>query len=115
MGSLKVKKVSPYPIPVTIAGTSATFTGRIGKLTTVGVLVETDKPLGLGQQFNLTFTIPVINKAIQAVGVVIKTYARYGGELGKTKSHTLNEIHFRSLGDEQRIAIHSFLLSIRQV
>jgi hypothetical protein len=114
MTAVKVKKVSPYPIAVALTGPESAQ-GRAMKLTTVGLLVETDRPLPLGGQFTLGFVIPVLNRAVQTVGVVIKTYARYGGEPGKSKSHTLNEIHFKSLGEEDKIAIQSFLSAIHQV
>ena len=109
-----VKKVSPYPITVTLTG-GETMTGRIAKLTSVGVLCETEKPLRPGQQFTMAFTLPVIGRTVQAAGVVIKTYARYVGESGKSKSHSLNELHFRNLGDEDKIAVQKFLTAIRQV
>ncbi len=114
MAAAKIKKVSPYPIAASLAGPE-TLAGKIAKLTSVGILCETEKPLQLGQQFTVVFVLPVIGRSIQAVGIVIKTYARYGGEPGKAKSNTLNEIHFRNLGDEDRIAVHNFLVSIRQV
>ena len=114
MSAQKVRKISPYPIPATLTG-EETMAGKIAKLTNVGVLCETEKPLQPGQQFTLAFTLPVIGRTVQAVGVVIKTYARYGGEPGKSKSHSLNELHFRNLGDEDKIAVHNFLTAIRQV
>jgi hypothetical protein len=114
MAAVKVKKVSPYPIAATLSG-SETLAGRIAKLTSVGILCETEKPLQVGQQFTVVFTLPVVGRTVQAMGVVIKTYARYGGEPGKSKSHSLNEIHFRNLGDEDHKAVHNFLTSIRQV
>lgn len=114
MPAPKIKKVSPYPIAATLTGTD-TVVGKIAKLTNIGILCETEKPLQLGQQFTVAFTLPVIGRTVQAIGVVIKTYARYGGTPGKEKSHTLNEVHFRNLGDEDRIAVHNFLTSIRQV
>ncbi len=114
MAAARVKKVNPYPIPATLTAKDS-VQGRIAKLTTVGFLIETERPLGLGHQFTINFVIPVINKAVQTVGVVIKTYARYGGEPGKSKSHTLNEIHFRNLGEEDRVAVNQFLSTIRQI
>jgi len=114
MSAAKVKKVSPYPITVTLTGKDA-IQGQIAKLTTVGFLVETERALGLGQNLGVKFVIPVINKAVEVVGVVIKTYARYGGEPGKSKSHTLNEIHFRNLKEEDKLAVSKFVGSIRQV
>lgn len=114
MSAATVKKVTPYPIPITVTKGSDTVSGRIAKLTNVGLLAETEKPLSLGQQYSVTFTIPVINRTVQVAVVVIKTYARYGGEPGKTRSHTINELHFRNLSDEYKISIHSFLSSIRQ-
>src|SRR3954471_9327826 len=114
MAATKIKKVSPYPIAATLTGTES-MTGRIAKLTNVGILCETERPLQVGQQFTIAFTLPVVGRTVQAMGVVIKTYARYGGEPGKSKSHSLNEMHFRNLGDEDRIAVHNFLTSIRQV
>src|SRR5687768_10909137 len=102
MTATKVKKVSPYPITASLTGPES-LVGKIAKLTSIGVLCETEKPLVLGQQFTVVFTLPVVGRTIQAMGIVIKTYARYGGEPGKSKSHSLNEIHFRNLGDEDRI------------
>ena len=114
MAAKKIKKVSPYPIPVVLTG-AETVQGRIPKLTNVGFLVETERPLTLGTQLSITFVLPVLNKNIQATGVVIKTYARYGGEPGKEKSSMLNEIHFKTILEEDRVAVTKFLVTIRQV
>src|SRR5690349_21854120 len=91
-----VKKVSAYPILAQITSPTATYSGKIIKLTMVGILVETEAHLGIGQQFNVNFHLPVSNANILAVMVVVKAYSRHSGELGINKNHHMIELHFRS-------------------
>jgi len=114
MTAVKIKKVTAYPITTSLTGPTGTFSGQILKLTSVGLMCETEKTLAPGQQFTLNFTLPAFNKVIQTVVVVVKTYARYGGEPGKSTSHGLNEMHFRSLPEDQRMAIAQFVNTIKQ-
>ena len=114
MTAVKVKKINPYPINTTLTGTAGPMQGKIVKLTQVGFLVETEKGLGLGQQFTLLFELPVMVVPITVVGVVVKVYSRYGGVPGQSKSHSLNEIHFKSLSEELTQRIYQFLVTIKQ-
>jgi hypothetical protein len=115
MTAVKIKKVNPYPIKAALAGAAGTIAGKIVKLTQVGFLVETEKALSPGQQFTIQFELPVMVTPIAAVGVVVKVYSRYGGVPGQSKSHALNEIHFKSLSDDQSQRIYHFLSTIKQI
>ncbi len=114
MAAVNVKKVNPYPISATLTGSSGPIKGNIEKLSKVGFLVETEKGLGLGQQFSVQFELPVMLTPINIIGVVVKVYTQYGGSSGGQKSHSLNEIHFKSLSKEQSQSIYRFLVTIKQ-
>lgn len=110
---VKVKKVSAYPIDADLVGKAESQKGRIVKLTNIGLLIETQKALQLGEHLSIRFVLPVHEKNIDGEVVVIKTYIRHGGEGGQSGSHHLNELHFRAMSDGQKLDVHRFLASIK--
>jgi len=111
--AVKSKKVSAYPIEGQLAKASEVIKGRIVKVTNVGVLIETQKAVALGDQFTVRFSLPVFETKIESAVVVIKTYMRHGGAAGA--SHHLNELHFRDLEQAMKLEIHRFITKIKQV
>jgi hypothetical protein len=111
---VNIKKISPYPISAALNGRYGTTPGRIVKITNVGFLIETLASVSVGDQFTVSFVIPVHEKKIETAVVVIKTYLRHGGELGKSSTEHLNELHFKTLGEDHKLSIQQFLTAIKQ-
>lgn len=105
-----VKKIAPYPIPADVmkAEGQPPLKESIVKLTEIGFIMRVDAHhfYKIGEDYTILFQLPVLSTSIQAHGKVIKTYSN-------PREH-LVEIHFRSLGDRERGAIHNFLVKIGQ-
>jgi hypothetical protein len=102
-------RAQAFPIPVQLSGSHGTHNAKIQRLTSLGCLIEIEKPLGMGHHYTLTFVLPGYHEQITAVGVVVKAYTGLGGEPGKSKSHTLDELHFKPLSDHHRTLIDNFV------
>ncbi len=131
-----VKKVKPYPIPVSIfksenldpQSTPTTppantnnqsqagqpILGRIVKLTTIGFQVEvSSSSFYVGQNHQVEFSLPLSNVSIKSNVKVIKTMDRFKDEKATIKEY-LVEMHFSNLSKPQIQAIKKFEMDINQ-
>ncbi|HEX4923194.1 MAG TPA: PilZ domain-containing protein [Bdellovibrionales bacterium] len=102
-------RTDSFPIQAQVTGAGGALHVKIQRLTAGGCLVETEKALGIGQHYTVSFVLPGYHEAITASGVVVKSYAGLGGAPGKAKSHILDEIHFKPLGEKHKVMIENFI------
>ena len=122
-----IKRVNPYPISAQVMGEGVQFVGSIHKATTRGVFLEIGQQLvSLGQNFEVSFELPVFHVRIRAKAVVMKFVDRIKEptkeelmklqprEKLKPQVQRLAELHFENLPQESRQAIERFCLRINQ-
>lgn len=109
---LKVKKVTPYPIDVTITTTTGPVPGKILHLEVKGFIADIGaKIMKVGDLYQAQFEIPVLKAVIAHTVRVIKTKdLSIEGVVQRTA-----EFHFGPLAEEEKRHIYSFLRAIRQI
>ena len=104
--SVSVKKVKPFPIPLTLKTASGDLQGQVVKLTIQGFIASASSvPLQPGDKLECSFELPVIHEVIATGCVLIKLY-------GHATMGNLIEFHFLSLTTTHRMALASFLKAI---
>jgi hypothetical protein len=110
-----VKRVSAYPINADVEiSTTSKQLGQVIKVSQNGCLIETMRGLPLGTSLTVTFTLPLSDYVVKAIGIVVKVYTRHGGLINGQKAMGLNEIQLKSLKPEDQEAIVSFLNAIKK-
>lgn len=108
---VRVKKVKPYPIEVSIGSAE----GQIAKLIPTGFLAYVKVHLRVGDQCKGRFKVPVQNYWIEYHGLVVKTYDQFGGQLGKVEDNMMMvEVSFSSLSHNGQDLISHFNQMIGQ-
>lgn len=113
-----VKKVSPYPIDLTVTQEGKVLTFKILKLTERGFIADTSGTIlkVASTIHECSFVLPTTELSLTGSLRVIKNYDR--PIMGEDKTRTiqrLTEFHFLKLSDEQRNEIRTFLVRIKQV
>lgn len=121
-----VKKVSPYPIDIVVDEGGKPIKGQIAKLTLRGYLVYLGHEVTrVGNEHDVNFTIPVLQKSIAVRVKTVKTYDQFrppplesgqvsGPDVSTSVAHRLAEQHFLNLSEDQRTLIYQFLKKIGQ-
>ncbi len=117
---VKIKKVSPYPIEVSLKGEEpASINGKILKVTSLGFFADlAGKIFHLNTIYEVSFELPGIKRHILTKCKVIKYIDRSvpaEGSAKATKVERLCEFHFLALSDEHNKRIEDFCRLIRQV
>jgi hypothetical protein len=130
--NVRIKKVSAYPIPITMKSATETLAGKIVKITDVGFLAEFHAPtLKPGEKFECAFELPVLHAAISEPVVLVKLYTQWAAGTqtapspspapaakeaapppnSQASSHVLHlcELHFLSLSITNRAQIVAFV------
>jgi hypothetical protein len=101
----KVVKVKAFPFAAKMTVGANVAEAQILKLTASGFLMEAQMPgLKTGEKFQIAFELPVVQKAISEMCVVVKLYTT-------VESHVI-EGHFHSLPAEEERKIRQFLSRI---
>ena len=119
MTNVRVVKKQPYPFSALIVKTPGAppLRGQILKVTDIGFLIEVGSEhfFKVGDNHSVEFDVPSTHVTVEAPIKVIKTYdmmtVQEAGAIGKV--YTV-EMHFRSLEDDEKNAIHHFLKKIGQ-
>lgn len=124
-----VKKVKAFPFPVQFKSASFSFSGQIGKMTTLGFIAEVSKtdlqPL---EKLECAFTFPLSEVSVAEKVVVVKIHNQWAGSIGGAKSQDstsqasaktpgvlhLVEMHFVELSRAGKTHIDSFLRSLKK-
>ena len=100
------RRMERFPIKVELSYTSAhnVFTGQIENVSSGGLFVATEQPGPIGEQYEVSFTVPGINKSCQAVCQVRWTREAVEGRVAAGMG-----LKFVSLDAAARAAIELFL------
>ncbi len=109
-----LKKVSAYPMNADVEVGTAKQLGQVIKVSQTACLVETVRGIPPGTSLSVTFTLPISEHTVKAIGVVVKVYTRHGGLINGQKSMGLNEVQLKSLTPEDQAAIVEFLNAIKK-
>lgn len=108
-----VKRVQPYPFPLSIQKDGKVVSAQVLKLSQRGAILEVGSVVfKVGEEFQVVFTLPVHKVDIVTFVKVVKTYDR-ASSTGQVER--LIEVHFSKLSGDQAKAVYRFLLAIKQV
>ena len=98
---------SVYPFAAQV-GSQA---GRIQKLNLRGFMCETQKPLNVGDEFQVNFSLPIMGNRVMAPCIVVKTYDYILSDkkINQGKTSLLSEIHFKSITSDVQKVLSEFL------
>ncbi len=113
-----VQKVAPYPIAVSITKVEGQppMKGSIVKMTEIGFLMKVDTInfYKVGENFHISFQLPVNHANVRCDGKVIKTYDSMEiVKETKEKLYTV-EIDFKNMIEKEKNAIISYLVKSGQ-
>ena len=120
-----IKKVAAYPIASKLVSVSSgnEIVGQIVRLTQSGFIIEVENlAVKVGKEYEVQFQIPASDRLITEKVKVVKVYDRYkqqaelklSVEKNQAKLYRLAEMHFLSIGTEEKKWIRDFILHIRQ-
>ncbi|MEZ0390855.1 MAG: hypothetical protein ACAH59_01475 [Pseudobdellovibrionaceae bacterium] len=117
--SSQVRRVSPYPIDVSIFKVEGQPPARaqIVKMTEIGFLIKADETqfYKVGENYTAHFEIPVTGESVKVSVKVVKTYdaMEMANKSEKTKMRTI-EMHFKTISDRDRGHINTYLVKSGQ-
>ena len=106
MSKTEVKKVKPFPFPVTVKVANHVVNGQVVKMGRTGFMVETTSALlSVGDSVEAEFTLPVLKDVIACTGLVVKLFNQLTGAGGMR----IAEIHFKLIPEASRSKIIEYL------
>jgi hypothetical protein len=113
---LVVRKIKAYPIPADVIrpGMPQPLKVSIVRVNTLGMQIESAQLiLKVGEDVNVTFTIPIRGHEINSLMRVIKTTDSYK-DLTTGQKHYVTELHFKNLDPQLNSHIREFMMTIKQ-
>jgi hypothetical protein len=111
---VQLKKVKPYPIPLSLDLNGNKQAAEILLLTAQGFIARINPGIvHVGTHAKCTFELPVYNRNVDAAVRVHKTYDR-ALEVPEKKVERLAEFHFEQPSREQTALIQQFMNRIGQ-
>lgn len=116
---IEVKKVSPYPFEVQLTKAEGVppSKGMIVKMTDFGFLMRVESiHCKVGENYQLSFMLPVLDTSVRAQGKVVKTYdgIEQMNKKDASKKHYIVELHFIELPSTAKTSINNYLVKSGQ-